>query len=54
MLTNIQVWRPRHKKDMYTLERMQTMRLRVCQVEVFEMLNGYENIYIIFFLTKGT
>ena len=69
----IQAWRPYHKKDIYTLERIQrratkmipelrdlsyeerlkecgltiieTRRLGIDQIEVFKILNGYEDIY---------
>ena len=43
----IQAWRPYRKKDIDTLERIQrreTRRLRGDQIEVFKILNGYENI----------
>ena len=44
----IQAWRPYRKKDIDTLERIQRReirRLRGDQIEVFKILNGYENIY---------
>ena len=50
----IQAWRPYRKKDIDTLERIQrratkmttleTRRLRGDQIEIFKILNGYENI----------
>ena len=59
----IQAWRPYRKKNIDILERVQrratkecglttleTRRLRGDQIEVFKILNGYENIDIIFFL----
>ena len=77
----IQAWRPYHKKDIDTLERIQrraskiilelrdlsyeerlkecglttleTRRLRGDQIEVFKILNGYENFYRNIFFTNN-
>ena len=44
----IQAWKPYHKKDIDTeeccLTTLETRRLRGDQIEVFMILNGYENI----------
>ena len=45
----IQAWRTYRKKDIDTLERIQ--RLREDRIEVSKILNGYENIDRIFFIS---